>query len=147
MTLTFPGLTPERQAEQLQNALALTFQLKAHKTNREMDVYVLKRIASVDPKLTPGTSTGESRWGDTGDMKLVSQTVRALASVVERTLKLPAYDETGLGGRFDMELKWDATEPESLVEAVRSQLGLDLVKTRRPLEYLVVDSAVPPPTW
>jgi len=147
MALTAPGITPEQGAEQLQNALALTFQLKAHKETREVDVYVLRRIAGTPPKLTRASGVGQSRWGTPGDVKLIGTPVSGLTRIVERALQLPAFDETGITGNFDMELTWDPAKPETLMGAVRSQLGLELVKTRRPLDYLVVDSAVRPPTW
>ena len=53
----------------------------------------------------------------------------------------------GLTGRFDFELQWDVTNPQSLMEAVRTQLGLELTLSRRPLDYLVVESAVQPQAW
>jgi uncharacterized protein (TIGR03435 family) len=147
MTLTFPGLTPDQGAEQLQHALALTFQLKAHKEAREVDAYVLRRIAGTEPKLTRASGAGQSRWGTQGNVKLIGAPVKNLTMIVERALQLPAFDETDIAGSFDMELTWDAAKPDSLVEAIRTQLGLELVKARRPLDYLVIDSAVRPPTW
>jgi uncharacterized protein (TIGR03435 family) len=147
MALTFPGVTPEQGAEQLQHALALTFQMKAHKEAREVDAYVLRRIAGTEPKLTRASTAGRSRWGNPGNVKLVGTPVGALTTLIDRTLKLPAFDETGIAGNFDMELTWDPAKPETLIDAIRSQLGLELVKTRRPLDYLVIDSAVRPATW
>jgi uncharacterized protein (TIGR03435 family) len=53
-------------------------------------------------------------------------------------------DQTGLTGNFDVQLKWTpdrTSQPASFLEAVREQLGLDLISRRRPAEVLVVDRA------
>ncbi|MBZ5619853.1 MAG: TIGR03435 family protein [Acidobacteriia bacterium] len=142
-----PGLTPERQIELLQRALQDTFQVKAHKESRDTAGYVLERRPGVDPKLRPTASGTASHWGKFGDITAVSVPVLALASVAERALGKPVFDETALQGRFDYELKWDVANPQAFLEAIREQLGLNLVEARRPLDYLVVDSAVQPRPW
>jgi uncharacterized protein (TIGR03435 family) len=142
-----PGLTPERQSELLLRVLQDTFQLKSHKESRETAGYVLQRRPGVDAKLRPAASGSTSSWGRSGEVTAVSMTVQALAGVAEKVLGKPVFDETALKGRFDYELRWDVANPQSFLAAVREQLGLELVEARRPLEYLVVDSAVQPRTW
>jgi len=73
--------------------------------------------------------------------------VPPIKHIFKVVLGKPVFDETALKGRFDYELRWDVANPQSFLAAVREQLGLELVEARRPLEYLVVDSAVQPRTW
>jgi uncharacterized protein (TIGR03435 family) len=147
VALAAPELTDTRRLELLQRALEVTFQLKAHKESRGTDVYVLRRRPGMEPKVRPAASAASSRWGKDGDITAVSMTLRSVAMLAGQALGKTVVDETGLTGRFDFELKWDAAAPQSLIEAVRTQLGLDLSPSRRPLEYLVVDSAVQPKAW
>ena len=54
-------------------------------------------------------------------------------------------DETGLEGRYKIELTWDPQRPEDLPAAVRDQLGLELAPARREVEVLVVRPKPEPP--
>lgn len=147
VALAAPDLTETRRLALLRRTLEDTFQLKAHKESRETDVYVLQRSPGMESKLRPATSGASSRWGKTGDITAVSMPLASVTGTAGQVLGKTVVDETGLAGRFDFELKWDTTTPQSLIEAVRAQLGLELTPSRRPLEYLVVDSAVQPKAW
>jgi uncharacterized protein (TIGR03435 family) len=147
IALAAPALTQAKRQELLQRVLSDTFQIKVHKESREMDVYVLQRRAGMEPKLRPAASGASSSWGKDGDVKAASVPLTRIAVLAEQALNRMTLDETGLTGRFDYELRWDASNPRTLVEAVRTQLGLELVPARRPIEYLVLDSAVQPQAW
>ncbi len=146
VAIAAPGLTPERQRELLQRGLQETFQLKARKASRETGVYVLRRSA-VGPKLKAAAPNASSHWGKDGALTAVAVPATWLAATAQRVLGKPVIDETGLQGRFDFELTWEVGKPASFLEAVRAQLGLELAEVRRPLEYLVIESAVQPRTW
>jgi len=147
VSLAAPELDQARRLALLRRTLEDTFQLKVRKESRETDVYVLQRNPGMESKLRPSTSGGSSRWGKIGDISAVSVPVGNLTGVAGQVLGKTVVDETGLAGRFDFELKWEATDPQSFVEAVRRQLGLQLTLSRRRLDYLVVDSAVRPQAW
>jgi uncharacterized protein (TIGR03435 family) len=142
-----PDLSETRRLELLQRGLEITFQLKVHKESRESAVYVLRRRPGIEPKLRPAVLGASSDWGKNGDITAVAMPLASIATVAEQALGKPVFDETGLTGKFDFELKWDAANPTSLIEAIRAQMGLELSPSRRPLDYLVVDSAVHPKPW
>jgi uncharacterized protein (TIGR03435 family) len=73
-------------------------------------------------------------------------------------LDRPVVDQTGLAGRFDFRLTWtpdetqfgavggykpQATEradaPPDLFTAIQEELGLKLVSTKTPVDFLVID--------
>lgn len=62
---------------------------------------------------------------------------------IEELLQKPVIDETGLKERYDYELRWDPTRPESIVDAAREQLDLRLTPAKRPVEVLIVERAIP----
>jgi len=147
VALADSDLTPARHAELLQRALETTFRLKVHKETRDTAVYVLQRIPGATPMLSQAASTSTRRWGKNGDITAVSMSMAGLANFSARTLERPVFDETGIQGHYDFGLKWDAGNHRSFIEALRKQLCLDLVESHRPLDYLVVESALPPRTW
>ena len=58
---------------------------------------------------------------------------------MEEALHRTVIDETALTGRYDFTLQWDRNQPESILDAVRNQLGLTVVSGRRPVEFLIVE--------
>lgn len=147
VALSAPKLTEELRFELLHRCLEGAFQIKVHKEQRQTDVYLLQRRPREQHKLRPASSPSSRLWGNKGNIKAVSRSVKAIAGIAGDALGKTVFDETGLQGSFDFDLKWDPSNPMSLIEAVRTQLGLDLVQSRRPIGYLVVDSAVQPQSW
>lgn len=147
VALAAPDLTEARRVSLLRQLLDQTFELKVHQESRDAVVYVLRRIAGIEPKLRAASTEGSSGWGKPGDITAVSRGTAFIAAISEQALGSVVLDETGIAGRFDFELKWSAAEPPSLKDAIRTQLGLELVQAKRPLSYIVVDSAVAPRDW
>ncbi len=81
------------------------------------------------------------------EMTALMATNRPLSDLQERVeacLDVPVVDETHLTGRYDYALDWGVSlrYPESkraTVQALREQLGLELVPTNLPIEMLVVE--------
>lgn len=130
-----------RPLQALQIALSSALGVKATQEDREVDVYVLSTIAGQPHKLEkPGpekTSAGASRDGISGTNYSLDWLVNAL----DGRAKTPVIDETGLKDKFTYDLKFTATDFESLRKALREQLGLDLRKEKRKLSVLVVRRA------
>ena len=66
-------------------------------------------------------------------------TVAAFAGSLADYIKRPVFDETGLDGSFDFSLSWKMGNAASLQDAVKQQLGLQLVEDRRSLQLLIID--------
>jgi uncharacterized protein (TIGR03435 family) len=147
VALAAPDFTEARGVAMLRRLLEDNFQLKEHQESRDPDVCVLRRIPGTDPKLRPSSLTGSSGWGKAGDITAVNRAVASIAFTAEQALRKTVVDETKLAGRYDFELKWNTADRQSLIDAVRAQLGLELAAAKRPLVYLVVDSASPPRSW
>jgi uncharacterized protein (TIGR03435 family) len=69
-----------------------------------------------------------------------------LTGFLESCFQLPVVDQTGLTRQFDIDLNWPEQDwrhhnLEGLKEALRDQLGLELVSGREPIEMLVIDRA------
>jgi NAD(P)-dependent dehydrogenase (short-subunit alcohol dehydrogenase family) len=77
----------------------------------------------------------------------VTHVVRAVIYMASLPLGKTVVDQSGLTGNFDVHLAWTTDRnllPESLLKAVREQLGLDFVSQKRPTDVLIVDRAERP---
>src|SRR5688572_16992313 len=162
-----PGATRAQANLMLQNLLADRFQLKVHRSTRDLPVYALvvarngpKLKVSVDDPNAPrprGTmwSGGRKRYEFT--RRTMADFAETLGSDVDR----PVIDMTGLEGAYDIRLEFAETRPTlpaalgpvapdpqapELFTALTEQLGLRLESRRGPVEVLVVDSALRQPT-
>jgi uncharacterized protein (TIGR03435 family) len=129
----------------LREAVEATFDLRAKRETREMTVYVLSAPKPDESHLTVTVSTGgsSSRSGP-GGMSGINQSISSLASYLEGKLGKPVVDETRLTNHYDLELKWKETPDErppaeTIVRAVKEQLGLELTTATRAVEVVVVE--------
>jgi uncharacterized protein (TIGR03435 family) len=181
---------PERVAAMLQTMLADRFGLVLHRETRELPVYALVKASAdgtLGPSMTPARVDCEAQRGRRGGgpppplpqageriecgMMMGPGTVNAggmqmaeLARSLSQSLGRVVLDETGLGGRYDFELRYaldlgtagrrgappDTVVPPldtnlpSLPTALEEQLGLKLDARRGPVEVLVIDSVERP---
>jgi len=141
----------------LWQAMQSAFDLTARKTTNEMAVFVLRRGQTNGPGLTLASTKGGATHTGMGKIEAVNAPLDWLAWALEDTLGKPVFDETGLTNRYDLLLKWDdhvdtapvngleaiQPNPETLVKAVREQLGLELIPSTRPVVGFVVGKLAP----
>ena len=128
----------------LQEALRTSFGLVSRKEERESDAYILKVKDPGHQGLPETASTGgmSSSFGP-GRIGAIKGSMSGLARSLESVLDIPVFNETKLEQKYDYQLKWNQTadEPvnaETVIAALRDQLGLDLIKTKRQLEFVIV---------
>jgi len=129
-------------------ALRTTFGLEVKRTVRKMDAFVLTQIATNAPGFHP-TEKGGGGGQTRGGFRLNGSDMKTVMYFLELALEKPVFDETGLQGLFDTDMKWEVPDersayhpkPEAVIEAARSRLGLQLTPVRRPLETLEVRKA------
>jgi uncharacterized protein (TIGR03435 family) len=158
------GATREQANVMLQNLLADRFQLKLHRSTREVPVYALV-VANNGPKLTvaandPNAVRGRGTLSVRGGGKRFEfdgRTMASFAESLETDAERPVIDMTGLEGTYDIRLTFaprgrsaiGSPAPPDMPElftALQEQLGLRLESRRGPMALLVVDSALRQPT-
>jgi len=156
------GATQEQFQAMLQNLLAHRLGVVAHYETRPMEVYLLRlppngAKAKLKEWVAPADGEQPRQSGaSTGDdglavRRMVGWSLDTAISWFAIELGRPVVNETGLTGRYDMELHYvpasakDDAGP-SLPDAVREQLGLILQSVKRPMRVLVVDRAERVPT-
>ena len=141
--------------EMLKTLLQERFKLRAHFERRERPIYRLV-FARADKRLGPAIRTTGCRADDldcgktsvntngirSGTMMGVARTLPEVGTALSRYAERRVFDATGLEGRFDYELRWDADL--SIFTALSEQLGLKLEAASAPLDVLFIDSVEKP---
>jgi uncharacterized protein (TIGR03435 family) len=125
------------------------FQLKLHEEIKDTSVYVLRKLAGQEPKMRLATAPGKTGdWNPLkGEVESIGGSVSSIIRVTQFVLSDEVFDDTGLTGEYDFDLKWDGKQPKAIIAAIRDQLGLELAVEHRKLNHLVVDSIEEPKTW
>lgn len=143
VTVLLPPGHAALQRPLLRQALEMTFGLQGRRETRTVGAYLLV-VGEAGARLTPTAMEATHGSGVTaghGSLTLTNKPIEELARLLATRLNRHVFDETGLTGRYDVTLFWDPEEPDDLLEAVRTQLGLDLKPAERPIEILVVERA------
>lgn len=123
-----------------QQALEVTFGLKVHREMREAEVFVLRVATDKATRLRPSQATKSSYAMMAGRFVGEKQTIKQFADVLEHIVGLPVVDETGLTAEYDWDLPYNKAGNRVVLEALRDQLGLEALKEKRRVEFLVIDS-------
>jgi uncharacterized protein (TIGR03435 family) len=124
------------QQEALQQAVKKKFGLVGKRQLIETNVLVLTAPFRTASGLRP--ASGEDSFNvENGSLSARNKPINQLIFALEYFLRIPIVDQTGLQGNFDLDLKWDST-PDGLKQAVRQQLGLELVAGRDTINFVVV---------
>ena len=162
------GATRDQANLMLQNLLVDRFQLKVHRSTRELPVYALviarngsRLKESVgDPNASAaakGRGTILAADGAQKRFEFDGFTMAMFADVLAREVGRPVIDRTGLAGKYDVRLEFapqrgaaaglpDSQSTVELFTALTEQLGLKLESGEGPVDLLVVDSASREPT-
>jgi uncharacterized protein (TIGR03435 family) len=123
----------------LQTAITYGLKLRVESKTVTKKAYVLKATEAAHKLMTPTASTGGSMSGYwKGKLKLVNGSMDALASSLEGGLEVPVVNETGIDGKFDVELEFPAKDAEAAKAALLKTLGLELIEAERPIQMLEV---------
>ena len=131
----------------IRHAVPAALAVEARLEKRPLEVWLLRVPEGREPTLAAAEEGPPGFRSDRERGTLSGEAMRTfmLAGSLERTLGRPVLDETGLAGRYKIELTWDPQRPEGLPAAVREQLGLELAPARREIEVLVVRPKPEPP--
>ena len=150
--LIVPAEFAKQQQTLMRQDLDRYFGTTAHIEKRHVKVYVLTRTnypaVSLPPLEPVDSSTAAAGFpqGD-GHLRIPGSFFYTLQQLLERMLKVPVVDETGIAGTVD--LGYDYTQlPNELkgVDAYRRALakhGLDLVEAERDVDFLVIRERAP----
>ena len=135
---------PTNQFELLfQQALTASLQLRVSNQKKSVEVFVLTAGEDSAEKLKPTVmgSSGSMTSGGRGKIKTMNGEISRLAQSLEYVLERIVENGTGIEGKYDWELTYDEDDPNSVLAALKEQLGLRIRKEQREIEFLVVNDA------
>ena len=148
--------TPEETRRMVQSLLRDRFALRAHRETQQRPAYVLT-VTKGGPKFKPSERRSTNYRIGGGSISLERGELARFVQFLSSALGQPVVDRTGLGGLYDLSLRWDdAPIPEggllgadvraapgnsygSIFTAIQDQLGLRLEHQQAPVDVLVID--------
>ena len=134
---------PEDYQKRMKSELLSRFSLTAHPEKRVVDVWLLRVKTPDAPGLKISAGEGNSWRGLQYEAKISGFRISDSIGWLEQTFGRPILDQTGLTGRYDVDLKWKPeagqSKDDALRQALLDQLGLELVPGRETVEMLVVE--------
>jgi uncharacterized protein (TIGR03435 family) len=142
----------------IRNILTERFGLQFHHEQREMPVFAMT-VAKGGPKMVANTSDPNGlldQQGGTSNGRhveaLKNTSMAELAFILQFHVDRPVVDQTGLKGRYDLNVQWtvddaqtDAPDaPPGLAAAMQEQVGLRLDRVKGPADVLVLDKVDKP---
>jgi len=123
--------------------------LVAEREARQTNVVILKVDHADAPGLKPTTTSSAPVPGRAGSIQFPNAPITLLISYLENSLQMPVVDQTGLTGRYDIQIPnilsgapgQAADRRERLQTVLLDQLGLNLIATNADVEMLVVKKA------
>ena len=149
---------PDTPVDQLrlmtQRLLAERFLLAMH-TEKKPVAHGELTVYKNGPPRSDSQEPGPSSYKSYGRGRIAYDHIAmpTLAVLLSRQLRQPVVDRTGLGGYYNVDLRWtpdepapagappDAPEYPDIYRAIQQQLGLRLEQTKTPLDVLVIDHA------
>ncbi len=123
----------------LAKTIEASFKLRVRREMREMEVFVLTAPDQAAINLKPNPAVvGHASHAD-GVIAAAAVPIQTLVEQLEGVLKQPVTDETKLPGKYNWNVLFDAKRPDSIIDAIRQDLGLELKRARRRIEVMVVD--------
>jgi len=133
--------------QQFAKKLETNFGIEVQTKKQNVKVYVMT-VCSTN---APGIKQAQRRGGGgqrPGGFYLNGTKMDDIASLMELSLDKPIINETGLAGRWSVDVKWQMSKSElesdstpdsdKVIKAVREQLGLELASTNRTVDVLEI---------
>jgi len=153
--------TSDQMKRMVQELVAERFGLRFHHAGKELPVFAIT-VGKAGPRLTKSSRDepgGIPAVGFTppGSLGARNATMADFATFLQRfVLDRPVVDQTGVTGRYDIDLSWTPEElqsgggsakadaPPGLFTAIQEQLGLKLNATKALIDVFVVDQVEQP---
>jgi uncharacterized protein (TIGR03435 family) len=149
VSLSIPGATSANFRSWERNVIAGAFHIKVNRETRDTEVWVLTKTPVKPPTLQPAGTISDLNYQGWfpaippkvgGSLKLLNSEVSFLAQFLETAARRPVVDETGINGKYDINVSYDKADPDGIIEAMQKS-GFKIEPAHRMIEFLVVTRA------
>jgi uncharacterized protein (TIGR03435 family) len=137
VSLTAPGANPVAFGKLIPDILCTALHVTIRRETRDIDGWILKAPHGKPEGLKEPTTHSRLGRVGRGEFSPTGASMGQLADLIRGVVQKPVADQTGISGRFDLTLKYDDKQPESLLDALRG-LGFTVEPGVVPTEFLVV---------
>jgi uncharacterized protein (TIGR03435 family) len=132
------GATPAELFETLRLLLPAALNVKIGSEAKLVPVLILSVPAGNTIKLKKSAATIREESGGPGFLRFTDTPLSHLAAAIQHELRRDVVDETAVSAPYDLNLHWNPGQPESILSAVETQLGLSIVPGERPMTFVTV---------
>ena len=137
VSLTVPRASSAAFQKLVPDILCLAFHVTMRRETRDTDGWILKAPQGKPDALKEATSGGGTASCRAGKLNMTGGSMDQLAAMIRGVVHKPVADRTGIPGTFDLALKYDEKQPESILDVLRG-LGFTIEPGVVPTEFLVV---------
>jgi uncharacterized protein (TIGR03435 family) len=137
---------PKDNQQALRQEFDNIFNLTTKKDKRELDVLLLTikhintaGLRSSAASRSPGSPAFSQWYGN--NYYCANVPFSTFITFLEQRLNIPVVDQTRLSGKYDIDLSYRRSYPETLKQAVVRDLGLEFHPGHKQIEILVVEKA------
>lgn len=149
VSLSIPGTTKATFSPWARDVISSAFHIKVTRETRDTEALVLSKTLEKPPALQPtGTCTDLNNQqilpaippATGGAFKLCYTEVSMVAKMLESYAKKTVVDETGITGKYDIQISYDKSGPDGLIEGLR-KAGFKIEQAHRMIDFLIVTKA------
>jgi thiol-disulfide isomerase/thioredoxin len=124
----------------VQSAIVSGLHLQVQPKTVTKDAYILRATDASKKLLSPSASTGRQLRGYwNGSLRIMNGTMDDLAYELATGLENPVVNETGIDGKFDVQLKFTERDADSVKAALKNVLGLELLQGNEEMSITVLE--------
>jgi uncharacterized protein (TIGR03435 family) len=133
-----PTMTPEQAQEMMRTLVPTTLGIKCEWVEEEVPVYVVSAPEGIKGTLLRSKESNNAQSSDgAGVFYSRNNDFALICNYIELQTKTPVFDETGLSGRYDLQILHEEGNTESMFEELR-KCGLAIRQERRKVRFLRV---------
>jgi len=122
----------------LQKLLQDVWEIDVRREQKEMEVYELVTTSAAKKRLVKAKPGDRKESTAEGVLVGRNSSIAILAKILQDLTAVPVVNLTNLNEGFDYNLYYNAKEPETIIASLEKEMGLKLLKVKRPVELLLI---------
>ena len=140
ISIKLPKEQIDQFEQEFQSSLNTAFGLSLQREKKKVEVFIVRAPSGATKGLYLSQTESFHLSTDSGLILAAHAEIDDLCRNLENVLNRPVVNETGLQERYDWDLEYDEESSDSIINALKEQLGLGIKLEKREFDVLVVES-------